>query len=92
MLCVIRYRSLRRANYSSRGVLPTAARRCVLSRNLMTEEALAQWGLLRQKQNQGVCYVNFLNFFVYIGQTVHAEMLSHWTTGKAAINIITLKR
>jgi 1-acyl-sn-glycerol-3-phosphate acyltransferase len=29
LLCVDRWRSLRRAVYSSRGVLPTAARRCV---------------------------------------------------------------
>jgi len=92
VLGVVRYRSLRRADYSSGGVLPSVARRCVLPKNLVTEEALAQWGLLRQKQNQGVCYVNFLNFFVYIGQTVHAEMFYHWTTGKAAINIITLTR
>jgi len=43
-------RSLRRADHSSSGVLLTVVRRCVLSRNLKNEEALAQWGLLRQKQ------------------------------------------
>jgi hypothetical protein len=44
VLCVVRYRSLRRADHSSRGVLPTAVRRCVWSRNLVNEEALAHWG------------------------------------------------
>ena len=41
---------LLRADHSSRGVLPTVVRRCVWSRNLVNEEALAHWGLLRQKQ------------------------------------------
>jgi len=50
VVCVVRYRSLRRAVHSSRGVLPTVMRRCVWSRNLVNEEAMAQWGLLRQKQ------------------------------------------
>jgi hypothetical protein len=34
-LCVVRYRSLRRADHSSRGVLPTVVRCCVWSRNLV---------------------------------------------------------
>ena len=37
-------------DHSSRGVLPTVVRRCVLSRNLMNEEALVHWGLSRQTQ------------------------------------------
>jgi hypothetical protein len=40
--------SLRRADRSSRGVLPTVVRRCVWSRTLVNEEALARGGLLRQ--------------------------------------------
>ena len=32
MLCVVRYRSLRLADHSSRGILPTVVRRCVWSR------------------------------------------------------------
>jgi len=44
-------RSLRRADHSSRGVLPTAGRRCVWFGNLVNEEALTHWGLLRQKEN-----------------------------------------
>ena len=39
-----------RADHSSRWVLPTVVRRCVWSRNLVNEKALAHWGLSRQKQ------------------------------------------
>jgi len=45
--------SLRRADHSSRGVLPTVVRRCVWSRNLKSEEAMAGvWPQLhREKKN-----------------------------------------
>jgi hypothetical protein len=39
----VRYRSLRRIDHSSTGVLPTVARRCVLSRNLENVEAKARY-------------------------------------------------
>jgi len=45
--CVL---SLRRADHSSGGVLPTVVRRCVWSRNLVNEEDVAHWRLSRQKQ------------------------------------------
>jgi hypothetical protein len=45
VLCIVRYRSLRRAYHSSRGVLLTVVRRCVWSRNLVNDEALAHWGV-----------------------------------------------
>jgi hypothetical protein len=35
---------LRRSDQSSRGILPTVVRRCVSSRNLVNEGALARWG------------------------------------------------
>ena len=44
VLCVVRYRSLRRADRSSREVLPTVMRRCVLSRNLKNEEVIDRVG------------------------------------------------
>ena len=47
MLCAVRYRSLRRADRASRGVLPTVMRRCVWSRNLKNEEVMACVGLQR---------------------------------------------
>ena len=37
-----------------RGVLPTVVRRWVWSRNLVNEEALAHWGVSRQKQTNNV--------------------------------------
>ena len=43
--CVVRERSLRRADHSSRGVLPNVLRR-VWSRNLVIEDALSHWELL----------------------------------------------
>ena len=42
--CVFSGRSLRRADHSSRGVLPTVVRRCVWSINLDNDEALAHYG------------------------------------------------
>ena len=47
--------SVRRADYSSRGVLPTVVRRCVWSRDLVNDEALAHWGQLRHKKKPLVC-------------------------------------
>jgi len=44
---------MRRADRSSRGVLPTVMRRCVWSRNLANEDGLVHWGLSRQKGGGG---------------------------------------
>jgi len=44
--------SLRRAAHLSRGVLPTVVRRCVWSRNLVNEQALAHWGAVAPKTNR----------------------------------------
>ena len=41
--------SLRRADHSSRGIPPTVVRRCVLSRNLKNEEAMARAGPQRHR-------------------------------------------
>ena len=41
---------MRRADHSSRGVLPTVMRRCVCSINLKTEETLTRVGLQRHKK------------------------------------------
>ena len=42
--------AIRCANAVPRGVLPAVVRRCVWSRNVVKEEAVAHWELLRQKQ------------------------------------------
>jgi len=52
LLCVVRQRSLRRADHSSRGVLPTLMRRCLWSRNTVNEKALAHWGTVAPKTNK----------------------------------------
>ena len=46
-------RSLRRTDHSSRGVLPTVARRCVSSRNLVREEAIASLEAAKYKFSMG---------------------------------------
>ena len=43
---------LRRADHSSRGVLPTVVRRCVWSGSLVKEEALAHWNCFAQKKKK----------------------------------------
>jgi len=48
--------SLRPADHLSRGMLPTVVRRCVESRNLVNEKALAHGGLLRQKKEKRKVY------------------------------------
>jgi len=68
VVCVVRYRSLRRADHSSRGVLPTVVRRCVWSRNLVNEEAMVHWGLLRQKREgkkNPMFRLTFVPFFLF---------------------------
>ena len=61
VVCVVRYRSLRRADHSSRGAISTVVRMCVWSRNLVNEEAVAHLGLLRQKQTkQGIKATKFI--------------------------------
>jgi hypothetical protein len=50
VLCVVRLRSLRRADYSHSGDLPTVACRRVWSRNLVNEEAIAGAGLQSQRK------------------------------------------
>ena len=52
VLCVVRWRSLRRAGHSSRGILLTVVRRCVWFRNFVNEEALAQRGAVAPKNKQ----------------------------------------
>jgi len=50
LLCVVRWSSLRQADHSSRGILPTVVRLCVWSRNFANEEAMTHWELSCQKQ------------------------------------------
>jgi hypothetical protein len=56
VLCVVRYRSLRRADHLSTGVLPTVVRRCVWSRNLKNEEAMTRVGSQRHRKKTATCF------------------------------------
>ena len=51
VMCVVRSRSLRRADHSSRMVLSTVACLCVSSRNLVNEETMVHCGF-RAKNKQ----------------------------------------
>ena len=51
VLCVVRNRSLRRADHSSR-VQPSVVRRCVWSRNVMSKDAMASVGPQRHRKQQ----------------------------------------
>jgi hypothetical protein len=61
--CVfVRYRSLRRADHSSRGVLSTVVRPCVWSRNLKTEEAKTRKWVVKaseRRRRSVLCYLAF---------------------------------
>ena len=50
---------MRRADHSSRGVLPTVMRRCVRSRKIVNGKAVAHLGLLRQKKKVQYCSLIF---------------------------------
>jgi hypothetical protein len=52
VVCVVRYMSLRRADPSSRGVIPTVMCLCVWSRNLKNETALVRVGLFCQTKKE----------------------------------------
>ena len=63
VLCIVR-----RADHSSRGVLPTVMRRCVWSRNLKNEEAMAGVGPQRHRKENNNLYViiNIHIFFMFL--------------------------
>jgi hypothetical protein len=62
--CVLSGRGLRQADHSSRGVLPIVMRRCLWSRNLMNEKALARAGPRRykKKNNHLISHLNLTQF------------------------------
>jgi len=77
VLCVVRERSLRRADHS-RGVLPTVVRRCVWSKNLVNEEASAHWGAVAPKTMMGhrIWLINSIRPLAYSVYGFH-----EWITG-----------
>jgi len=68
-VCVVRYRSLRRTDHESRGVLPTVMRRCVWSRNLKNKEAMVRIGPQRHggdTYNDSCSQVFRLKFYMHV--------------------------
>jgi hypothetical protein len=58
--CVLyKYRSLQRADHSSRGVLTTVVRRCVWSRNLVNEEAWPTGGCRAKNKTKTLSQCRF---------------------------------
>jgi hypothetical protein len=78
VLCVVRYRSLRRADHSSREVLPTVMHRCVWSWNLKNEEAMARTGTQRHRKKYNNNFIN-INWFIRVA--VPSEALVHCAHG-----------
>jgi hypothetical protein len=64
VLCVVRERSLWRADHASRGVLSTVFRRCVWSRNLKNEEVMASFG--PQRNRRGYIYTLYCQHHTWL--------------------------
>jgi len=73
VLCVVRHRSLRRADHASRGVL---LRRFVWSRNLENEEVMARVGPQRHGEGEGglISYSFSLSRRSKLGLTVRGSL------------------
>ena len=69
VLSVVRYRSLRRADHSSRGVLPNVMRRCVWSRNLKNVETMARVGAQRHGER---------NWWLSAGDSTNITVSNTW--------------
>ena len=81
-------RSLRRADHSYRGVLPTVVRRCVWSRNRKNEEDMARVGAAAPQETNGarsflskemlgrIIQHKYLSFEVKNNRTVQYESIN----------------
>jgi hypothetical protein len=82
VLCVVRSRSLRRIDHSSRGVLTIVALRCVWSRNLENEEAKARYRAVENTNIMG-CNArktsNKQQNAVFVSCNFHCCLSSHLT-------------
>ena len=98
--------SLRRADHSSRGVLPIVVRRCVWSRNLKNEEAMTRVGSQRHSKYIYIyIYIYVFTFkscisYLHPKVTRHSKSILRKFTGitrkfrsshKSSVDINTLK-
>jgi len=76
--CVLcRWRSLRRADHSYRGVLPTMVRCCVWSRNLVNEEALDRVRPQRYRGENLLVLRSIWCFFLSYDLTFHFLLIEY---------------
>ena len=67
VLCVVRLKSLRRADHSSRGVLPTVLRRCVWSKNPQEwGDHDPRWVAASQNKKHVCMYLCIYYVFLYV--------------------------
>jgi hypothetical protein len=101
VLCVVRHRSLRRADHSSRGVQPTVVRPCVWSRNLKNEEAKTRKWVVKaskeeEEEEEEECYYYLLLLcriftIIYLTRTTFIKCCSYYeyvVTIYGAYNIV----
>jgi hypothetical protein len=88
--------SLRRANPSSRGVLPNVTCHCVWSRHLTNKAALASAGLLRQRKKQNstsdCSYKSQNSVFSYSSKTDSTTIIptmNNWNNFAQAVSLLT---
>jgi hypothetical protein len=74
VLCVVTERSLRRADPSSIGVVPTVVSHCVWSRNFKNEAAMVRVGLVRQRRRIEHVHMSFSCNVVQKPVTSKAEL------------------
>jgi hypothetical protein len=90
VLCVIKYRSLRRIDRSSRGVLPTVARRCVWSRNLESEEAKSRYRCVKIQLKWVVTPGKQTNVIINVHQLVHHKRTrQRQTSGNHTVKLLS---
>jgi hypothetical protein len=77
---------LRRADHSSRGVLPTVVRRCMWSRNLKNEEAMTRVGSQRHRKKkwQFTCQVKcwYIQRLQSVLRVIDGRMIYDWSAGE----------
>ena len=88
--------SKRRADHSSRGVLPTVVRRCVWSRNLKNEEATTHWELSRLGEERRIRWCSWTAISgaspTFLKATITSSCLSVCPHGASRLQLEELSR
>ena len=92
VVCVVRQRSLRRADPSFRGILPSVVCHYMWSRNLKNEAALARVGLLRQRGKSvivGRC-VWRRNVYVFITYRLFSVIILYYACNTISVQATSI--